>query len=560
MATLDILRNFNKVTSFNPLDPLKTVPLAISAVNQAGNLLPETPTTPTPTDAPAPTGVLSDSASVTANFADSIKRGAYTVSNPTNQIPAPVPKSAVVVPTSQVIEPGLRTPNKGTVAGELNRVFDSFTPTVDTTITDTETITTTPAPAGVSSKPMGMNDSKSYFDDKGRKLTGKALSDARKSDIESSTGLVDISSPGVFNSTDAQLAAAKQYELRSLKARDEAALASDRAKSLLTAANNIDTFRKAVGIKPDGSVNLADKNSIAGAIQSDFDVYKAEQNKMTTGYENARKSQVVGTIRARLASSGIDLSKMAPEQVIALSDQVGVAAFNDIYQNKQNTLNAITSKQEAATTKLNDLRAKGVVAEQEYNTIKNSIDSTFEKTKNEINRSYVNDIFGVVETSQAKKEKKSTDAVNTIETFLKNIPSSQAAAFRSRYSSLIESGKTPAQITKAISTDPQYIQWSEFLAKSSQEAEAQKAGLAAAKTRSEITKNMAAANKSATAASKPKATKDTAIPSALLTQLVNLGVSDARTISDLVNVKKSNPAAYQQAFDAYSKTLKPIDQ
>lgn len=166
-----------------------------------------------------------------------------------------------------------------------------------------------------------------------------------------------------------------------------------------------------------------------------------------------------------MASAGIDISKIPQEQLIALSDEIGVAAFNDIYTNKKNTIDAINQKQELATSKLNDLRNKGLIAEQEYNTTMNSINAAFNKSKNDVQRAYVNDIFGIGDKYKTAKEAKSGAAVNTIETFLRNIPSEQAGAFRSRYSSLINSGLSPAEITRRITTDPQYIAWSEYLAK-----------------------------------------------------------------------------------------------
>ena len=182
-------------------------------------------------------------------------------------------------------------------------------------------------------------------------------------------------------------------------------------------------------------------------------------------------------MRANLLARWVDISNIAPEQLIALSDEVGAKAFEDIYQNKQATLNAITAKQEAATAKLNQLKESGAVAEKEYNNLKATIDSTFAKTKQEIQRAYVNDIFGIADTARTKKQAQEESAVNTIETFLKNVPATEAAAFRSRYSNLIKSGKTPAEIVLAITKDPEYIKKSTELAKSAQAAASAKATL-----------------------------------------------------------------------------------
>lgn len=192
----------------------------------------------------------------------------------------------------------------------------------------------------------------------------------------------------------------------------------DRDKSLIAASDNMNKFRSVLGINEDGSINVNAPNSIGASIQKDFEDYKAKRQQQSSEYESTRKAQVTGNIRARLASSGIDISKVPPERLIALSDEVGVAAFGDIYNDKQNALNSINTKQEALTAKLNDLKQKGLVADQEYNTLKTTIDSTFNKTKNDIQKQYVNDIFGVTEKAKAAKEAKQTTAVNTVENFL----------------------------------------------------------------------------------------------------------------------------------------------
>jgi hypothetical protein len=63
-------------------------------------------------------------------------------------------------------------------------------------------------------------------------------------------------------------------------------------------------------------------------------------------------------MRAKLLARGVDISKIPQEQLIALSDDVGAKAFEDIYSNKQNTLTALSNKQENLTSKLNDLRSQ----------------------------------------------------------------------------------------------------------------------------------------------------------------------------------------------------------
>lgn len=319
---------------------------------------------------------------------------------------------------------------------------------------------------------------------------------------------VDTTSSAILWATDAQIEATKQKELLDAKARDEKALQDDYNKSLLSASDNMTKFRSVLGINADGTINKDNPNSIGASIQKDFEDYKSKREQQSTEYESTRKAQVTGNIRARLAASGIDISKIPPEKLIALSDEVGVAAFGDIYNDKKNALDTINSKQEALTTKLNDLKQKGLVADQEYNTLKTTIDSTFNKTKNEIQKQYVNDIFGVVEKAKTAKEAKQTTAVNTIENFLSKVPSTIASAFRSRYQNLVTAWISPADIYKTVANDPEFSKYATQLAKSLQEAAAAKATAENAKLQSEVTKNLAAAKKaSAPASSKPKAPK-----------------------------------------------------
>jgi len=82
---------------------------------------------------------------------------------------------------------------------------------------------------------------------------------------------------------------------------------------------------------------IADKyfSDIESQEQSYFAEYEAEQNRLLAEGEGTQLNQVRSQIYQALAARGIDISRIPPEQLIALSGEIGTRAFSNIFQMKE---------------------------------------------------------------------------------------------------------------------------------------------------------------------------------------------------------------------------------
>jgi len=281
----------------------------------------------------------------------------------------------------------------------------------------------------------------------------------------------NVANTDLLTMNEDETARAKLKEVEGLKQSDVASNQSDRDRTLATGELALENFRNAVGIDKDWNVDMNRKSSIGASLQWDFNKYEAEQKELSSQYESSRKGRVASEMRAKLLSRWVDISKIPQEQLIALSDDVGARAFEDIYSNKQNTLTALSNKQENLTSKLNDLRSQWLLAEDKYNTLKATVESQFEKTKNDIQRAYVNDIFQITDTAKAKKEATKTSAANALENMLKAVSASEAPALRARFTALIDKGLSATDILKTVANDTQFKDLAKQLAEQNKAAE-----------------------------------------------------------------------------------------
>ena len=142
--------------------------------------------------------------------------------------------------------------------------------------------------------------------------------------------------------------------------------------------------------------------------------YEKEQNDLFNGYESSRLNNVRGQIYQTLAARGVDISKIPPEQLIALSGQVGVAAFNDIYQAKERTKNNILNAAKAKLEKLQSLKREKLLNDSQYNERVQSVISTAKNNRANIDKTFANSLLGLKETSLAKSMETQTNISNTL--------------------------------------------------------------------------------------------------------------------------------------------------
>lgn len=143
--------------------------------------------------------------------------------------------------------------------------------------------------------------------------------------------------------------------------------------------------------------------------------FEADQKNLLKEYEGNRLNQVQGDLRQVLISRGVDISKVTPEQLIALSGTVGANAFGDISAAKTKATNAIDQARQTALAKISQLKANKVLNDTQYNTAIADINSKTASQKNNLDLKLAELKFGV-NTNKAAETK--TDQQNAVQNIL----------------------------------------------------------------------------------------------------------------------------------------------
>lgn len=143
--------------------------------------------------------------------------------------------------------------------------------------------------------------------------------------------------------------------------------------------------------------------------------FEADQKNLLKEYEGNRLNQVQGDLRQVLISRGVDISKVTPEQLIALSGTVGANAFGDISAAKTKATNAIDQARQTALAKISQLKANKVLNDTQYNTAIADINSKTAAQKNNLDLKLAELKFGI-NTNKAAETK--TDQQNAVQNIL----------------------------------------------------------------------------------------------------------------------------------------------
>jgi len=115
-----------------------------------------------------------------------------------------------------------------------------------------------------------------------------------------------------------------------------------------------------------------------------------------------------------LTQRGVDISKLAPEQITALSGEQGVKAFADIYTAKEKSKSNIKAARDKTVAELQRLRGNKVISENSYNTQVASINTISNSKLLEADNAYRNAIIGIADKSLEKKTTAATSAYNLL--------------------------------------------------------------------------------------------------------------------------------------------------
>lgn len=113
-----------------------------------------------------------------------------------------------------------------------------------------------------------------------------------------------------------------------------------------------------------------------------------ELDKSGSEFETNRLNQVKGAIIQKLAAKGINIANIPPEQLLALSGEVGVQAFKDVYDKKEEIKAKISTLEADKMKSLNDLRSRKVLNETQYNSAVTTIKASADAERNKIDENF----------------------------------------------------------------------------------------------------------------------------------------------------------------------------
>lgn len=177
---------------------------------------------------------------------------------------------------------------------------------------------------------------------------------------------------------------------------------------------DMDTTKKAL----DKSYDLIDSfySTELSNISSDTDAFEKELQTAQTGFESNRMNQVRSQIIQSLSSRWIDISTIPPEQLIALSWEVGVSAFNDVYEKKINMQSRIREAKNQALAQMRELRAKKALNEDEYKKSIADLEISSQAKIRQLDTAFNNAFLWVAEKRIAWQDIAQTQALNVLNT------------------------------------------------------------------------------------------------------------------------------------------------
>ena len=144
------------------------------------------------------------------------------------------------------------------------------------------------------------------------------------------------------------------------------------------------------------------------------DEYIANEEARLKDTETNRLNQVRWNIMQVLAQRGVDISKLSPEQIVALSGEQGAKAFMDIADARDAAKAKIENAKQNALAKLSELRNAKAISEKTYAKNIASINSQAEAAKLSADQNASSQIFAIATTKDQQARQDSTQRVNAV--------------------------------------------------------------------------------------------------------------------------------------------------
>jgi len=149
-------------------------------------------------------------------------------------------------------------------------------------------------------------------------------------------------------------------------------------------------------------------------VTNERDTFIAEQEALAKDTESNRLNQVRGNIMQVLAQRGVDISKLSPEQIVALSGEQGAKAFMDITEVREKTKSNIKQARDTALARLNDLRQRKAISSSAYERNVANINSQAEAAKLNADKNASSQIFALTQTKTEQGRTDATQRANAV--------------------------------------------------------------------------------------------------------------------------------------------------
>jgi hypothetical protein len=149
-------------------------------------------------------------------------------------------------------------------------------------------------------------------------------------------------------------------------------------------------------------------------VTNERDTFIAEQEALARDTETNRLNQVRGNIMQVLAARGVDISKLSPEQIVALSGEQGAKAFMDITDVREKTKSNIKQARDTALARLNDLRQRKAISTSAYERNVANINSQAETAQLNADRNASAQIFALTQTKTEQGRTDATQRANAV--------------------------------------------------------------------------------------------------------------------------------------------------
>lgn len=195
----------------------------------------------------------------------------------------------------------------------------------------------------------------------------------------------------------------------------------------------------------------------SGLITGERDKTLAEQESMAQSAESNRLNQLRGNIMSRLAQRGVDISRLSPEQITALSGEEGSKAFMDVADIKDRKTKTIESVRQSALSKLNELRDKKSLNQTAYTSRVNEINSKTDAAKLQAEKEFGSNVFALTQTKEQQSRSDALARVNAATTYLSANGISGPTAAAAIASIEKQTGYGPEQVFQ-IAKSPAFIE------------------------------------------------------------------------------------------------------